>query len=255
MIAKFPFAISVVVPMFNEAENAVPLVQEIVAALNTLQSDNKVKEFEIIIIDDGSTDQTYQNLIELKQQLPPLRVVQHPKNFGQSAGVVTGVRVAKNPWIVTLDGDGQNDPADIGKLLETLSTNPSASHLALLIGNRKQRNDNWIRKCSSAIANSIRSSLLKDSCPDSGCGLKLFSRETFLQLPHFKHMHRFLPALFIRAQGSVINVAVNHRPRIRGTSKYGVMNRLWVGIVDLFGVAWLLRRPSYYFNCDDSSDL
>lgn len=226
--------LSVVVPVKNEADNVEPLIREIVAALTGRA------EFEIIYVDDGSTDATPARLAALKTELPMLRVITHRASCGQSQAVTTGVRAARHEWIATLDGDGQNDPADIPALLQRLSG--SDARLALLAGWRTRRNDTPLRRMSSKIANGVRAWALKDATPDTGCGLKVFGRETFLALPNFDHMHRFLPALMQRNGYRVESVPVNHRSRERGTSKYGVHNRLWVGIVDLFGVAWLQRR-------------
>jgi dolichol-phosphate mannosyltransferase len=228
--------VSVVVPVKNEEENVEPLVREIAAAL-TGQA-----EFEIIYINDGSTDRTPQVLQRLKGEFPMLRVIAHRASCGQSQAVATGVKHARFEWIATLDGDGQNDPADIPALLKALADPSQAANLELLAGWRNKRQDTYIRKLSSKIANGVRSRFLKDNTPDTGCGLKVFARATFMELPHFDHMHRFLPALVQRNGGVVVSVPVNHRPRERGTSKYGIHNRLWVGIVDLFGVAWLQRR-------------
>ena len=170
-----------------------------------------------------------------------IRLLQHSARSGQSAAVHTGVRAARAEWIVILDGDGQNDPADIPSLINAQSA--AGPRLRLVMGNRKaSRKDSWIRKISSRVANRVRRAILKDESPDSGCGLKLLHRQTFLELPRFNHMHRFLPALFLNAGAEVISVPVRHRHRTHGTSKYGVNNRLWVGIVDLFGVRWLMRR-------------
>jgi dolichol-phosphate mannosyltransferase len=149
---------------------------------------------------------------------------------------------ARHPWIATLDGDGQNDPADIPHLLARLQAAAPEEDLHMLAGWRSKRQDSWLRRLSSKVANGVRGRLLRDATPDTGCGLKVFSRETFLRLPNFSHMHRFLPALVQRHGGRVVSVPVSHRPRERGISKYGLHNRLWVGIVDLFGVMWLLRR-------------
>lgn len=228
--------LSVVVPVKNEAENIEPLIREIIAAL-TGRAD-----YEIVYVDDGSTDATAAVLARLKTELPMLRVITHRSSCGQSQALATGVKHARYEWIVTLDGDGQNDPADIPVLLAVLDDPRQPANLELLAGWRKKRQDSWLRRLSSKIANAVRSRFLKDATPDTGCGLKLFARATFLELPHFDHMHRFLPALVHRNGGAVISVPVNHRPRLRGQSKYGVHNRLWVGIVDLFGVAWLQRR-------------
>lgn len=228
--------ISVVVPVKNEQDNVEPLVREIHAALTPCA------EFEIIYVNDGSTDRTPQVLERLKSKFPMLRVITHRASCGQSQAVATGVKHARYEWIATLDGDGQNDPADIPALIEALSSGNQPANLQLLAGWRNKRQDTSIRKLSSKVANGVRRRFLRDNTPDTGCGLKVFARATFLELPHFDHMHRFLPALVQRNGGAVVSVPVNHRPRERGTSKYGIHNRLWVGIVDLFGVAWLQRR-------------
>lgn len=228
--------VSVVVPVKNEQDNVAPLVREIGAAL----SDKA--EFEIIYVDDGSTDNTARVLAGLQAEFSMLRVVTHRTSCGQSQAVASGVKLARYEWIATLDGDGQNDPADIPALLNTLADPAQPANLQLLAGWRNRRQDTFIRKLSSKIANGVRSRFLKDSTPDTGCGLKVFARATFMELPHFDHMHRFLPALVQRNGGAVVSVPVNHRSRERGTSKYGIHNRLWVGVVDLLGVAWLQRR-------------
>lgn len=228
--------LSVVVPVKNEQDNVEPLVREIAAAL----SGNTV--FEILYVNDGSTDMTQVVLDKLKQAFPMLRVIRHRASCGQSRAVTTGVNAARYEWIATLDGDGQNDPADIPALLAQLTNSAQPANLEVLAGWRARRNDTFLRRLSSKVANGVRSRMLKDNTPDTGCGLKLFARETFLQLPNFDHMHRFLPALVMRNGGAVVSVPVNHRARERGASKYGVHNRLWVGIIDLFGVAWLQRR-------------
>lgn len=230
-------AVSIVIPMYNEADNVAPLLEEVCLSVKGFAA------FEIIVIDDGSTDDTEARLKQMQTKIPVLTIVRHRANFGQSAGIMTGVRKAKYPWVVTLDGDGQNDPADIPLLFAKLGELSTNTQPLLIVGNRKKRQDSWLRLVSTRIANSVRAKLLQDDCPDTGCGLKIFQRDAFLTLPHFNHVHRFLPALFKRAGGQVVNIPVNHRPRLRGQSKYGVMNRLWVGIVDLFGVVWLLRRP------------
>lgn len=224
--------ISVVVPVRDEAENIDALLQEIEAALSG-------HAFEIIYVDDGSTDATPAKLRAARARYPNLRVLRHRRSAGQSAGLVTGIRAARGIWIATLDGDGQNDPADIPKLLARAGAPDSP---ALVAGLRAKRKDTALKRFSSRVANTVRRGLLGDSTPDTGCGLKLFRPEIFLRLPPFDHMHRFLPALVQRDGGVVVNVAVNHRPRAAGVSKYGVMNRLWVGIVDLAGVMWLQRR-------------
>jgi dolichol-phosphate mannosyltransferase len=221
--------ISVVIPVCNEVDNVGPLAREIVAALQG-------KAFEILFVDDGSTDGTADALRELRDSIPQLRLLRHSFRSGQSAAVCSGVRHARAEWIATLDGDGQNDPADIPKLYD------SRFVAELVMGNRVQRRDTWLRHAQSRVANGVRGWLLGDGTPDTGCGIKVMQRAQFLELPRFDHMHRFLPALFLRAGARVVSVPVAHRPRARGTSKYGLFDRLWVGIVDIFGVMWLRRR-------------
>lgn len=228
-------ALSVVVPVHNEIENIESLVNEIHTVLH------QQIDYEMIYIDDGSHDGSYEKLKELAKQLPTLRIIKHAQSYGQSAAIVTGVKAAHAQWIATLDGDGQNDPGDILQLW-TIILNRT-DKLQMVAGYRRKRQDSWLKRWSSRIANGIRSRLLDDQTPDTGCGLKLFSRDFFLTIPHFDHLHRFLPALFIRNGGEIISVEVNHRPRLRGQSKYGLHNRLWVGIIDLLGVMWLQRRP------------
>ena len=226
--------LSIVVPVRNEAENILPLLAEIHAALESQG------EFEVVYVDDGSTDATPQRLAEAMQRYPRLRVFAHRVSCGQSTALMTGMRAARGEWIATLDGDGQNDPADIPKLLA--ARDGAAANLQLIAGYRKTRRDSWLKRLSSRIANDVRSRLLGDATPDTGCGLKLVARAVYLQLPFFDHMHRFLPALVQRSGGATISVEVNHRPRTRGASNYGLFDRLWVGIVDLGGVMWLRRR-------------
>lgn len=228
--------ISVVVPVCNEAENVEPLAREIADTLR-----GRVP-FEVIFVDDGSTDATAEAVRRARASgLGELRLLRHSARSGQSAAVHSGVRAARAPWIATLDGDGQNDPRDLVNLLAARN-DPSHAGVLLFIGNRTTRRDTWLRRVSSRIANGVRGGLLGDGTPDTGCGIKLFQREPFLQLPTFDHMHRFLPALFLRAGSRVVSVPVNHRPRTRGQSKHSVHSRLWVGIVDLFGVMWLKAR-------------
>ena len=228
--------LSVVVPIHNEADNLAPLVAEIAAAL-----DGRV-DYEIVCVDDASEDDTAAQLAALATEFPRLRIVRHAKRAGQSAATVHGVRVARGPWIATLDGDGQNDPADIPTLLAAMRDPSAPPGLRLVIGARQKRQDSRAKRVAGRIANAIRARLLGDSIPDSGCGLKLFSRESFLAVPHFDHMHRFLPALFLGSGWRVASVPVNHRPRHHGRSHYGVLDRAWVGVADLAGVLWLKRR-------------
>lgn len=232
--------ITVVVPVLNEEDNIKTLIEEIDAAAKTAPIS------EIIYVDDGSTDGTYDVLQSLKPTYAALRVIRHTQRSGQSAALWTGVRAAGNDVIVTLDGDGQNNPADIPALYD-LYTNNKEFYLKLMVaGERAKRNDNWVRRISSRIANKIRSRLLKDNTRDTGCSLKLFQRRDYLSLPYFDHMHRFLPALMMRDHVRILHVPVSHRPRMKGTSKYGTFDRLAVGISDLWGVWWLLRRPFAY---------
>jgi dolichol-phosphate mannosyltransferase len=219
----------------NEAENVGPLAEEIRDALQ----DQGL--FELIFVDDGSTDATACAVVEARAGVPQIRLLRHLRRCGQSAAICTGIRAAQGAWVATLDGDGQNDPADIPTLLRVRSEQ-ARPNLKLIMGNRKTRRDTWIRRISSRVANGVRSRMLNDGTPDTGCGLKLFERIVFMELPHFDHMHRFLPALFQRAGAEIMSVPVRHRARTRGMSKYGLHNRLWVGIVDLFGMRWLIRR-------------
>lgn len=228
--------LSVVVPVRDEEENIAPLVNEICSVLDGLL------EYEIVYVDDGSSDDTWKRLVALSEKLSQLKIVRLRKSFGQSTAIHTGVRAARSPLIATLDGDGQNDPADIPRLLEVFNSADSPAGLQLVSGHRRKRQDSWVKRTSARVANKVRGYLLKDRTPDTGCGLKLFPRDIFLELPFFDHMHRFLPALILRNGGAVLSVEVNHRPRKHGQSHYGVWDRLWVGLVDLLGVMWLRRR-------------
>ena len=194
--------------------------------------------YEIVVVDDASTDRT-RSVLEGARR-PGLVVVRHRRNGGQSAALFTGVRVARGAWVATLDGDGQNDPADIPALWQMRSG--ASADLKMIAGHRRRRQDTWLKRMSSRVANRVRGRLLGDDTPDTGCGLKLFERDLFLRLPHFDHFHRFLPALAQQAGSRVASVEVRHRPRRTGRSHYGLHNRLWVGIVDLLGVMWLKRR-------------
>ena len=230
--------ISVVVPVHNESQNVVPLLDQIAVALATHVP------FEAVFVDDCSSDDTVAVLSAYAQTHPWLVVLCHRNNCGQSTAVRSGVRQARGSVVATLDGDGQNDPADIPALLarwrSMRQSDPSTP--VLIAGWRAQRQDTWVRRWSSRIANGVRAWLLADATPDTGCGLKLFGRDDFLALPYFDHMHRFLPALVRRSGGRVESVPVAHRPRAHGKSHYGIHNRLWVGLVDMMGVMWLQRR-------------
>ena len=226
--------LSVVVPVHNEEDNVAPLVAEIVAALRGRVA------FEIVYVDDASRDTTLQRLRELQATTPELRVVRHLSNAGQSTAVRNGVKAARAPWIATLDGDGQNDPADIPGLLAKRDASPAG--VKLFAGWRVNRQDSGSKRWASKFANDIRSRMLRDATPDTGCGIKLFERDAFLDLPYFDHMHRYLPALVQRAGWQTVSVPVNHRHRTAGVSKYNNLGRAVVGIRDLFGVAWLIQR-------------
>lgn len=227
--------LSVVVPVRDESANVVPLVDEIHAALDAGY------DYEIIYVDDGSSDDTLDVLRRLSSSDPRLRVLRHEQSCGQSTAVWNGVRAAQGEVIATLDGDGQNDPGDIPALVAMLLAR-QPDNLQLVIGHRTRRKDSFAKRAASRIANRARRALLNDDTPDTGCGIKAFWRDAFLSLPYFDHMHRFLPALVCRQGGAVHSVPVNHRPRASGRSKYGINDRLWVGLADLAGVAWLLRR-------------
>jgi dolichol-phosphate mannosyltransferase len=226
--------LSVVVPVHNERDNIVPLLTEIAAALRGKT------DFEIVYVDDASKDDSLAVLGAAKAQFPELRVLRHLQQSGQSTALRTGIKAARGSWIATLDGDGQNDPADIPKLLAMRTEAPA--EIKLFAGWRVERKDTGSKRWASKWANAIRSRLLRDETPDTGCGIKLFERAVFLDLPYFDHMHRYLPALVQRAGWQVKSVPVNHRARGAGTSKYNNLNRALVGIADLRGVAWLIRR-------------
>lgn len=230
-----PLAVSVVVPVFDEAENVASLVAEIAAALEG-------RRYEMIFVDDCSRDATAAVLEALKAQHPQLRVLRHGKNSGQSRAVRTGVLHARAPVVATLDGDGQNDPADLPKLLDALERPGGAAMLALVGGRRVRRQDTAWKRFGSKIGNGIRKRLLNDRTDDTGCGIKAFRRDAFLMLPYFDHIHRFLPALMLREGYDIAFEDVNHRPRRHGTSKYSNIGRLLASLSDLLGVMWLLRR-------------
>ncbi len=226
--------LSIVVPMHNEAGNVTRLAREIVGVL-------PAGTFELLLVDDGSTDETLAEALRLRPAIVELRVLRLEVRLGQSAAIWAGVRAARAPWVVTLDGDCQNDPRDIPELIRA-RTSARDERVRLVVGHRVARRDTAWRRIQSGVANAVRGRLLGDRIPDTGCGLKLFARETFLSAPRFDHMHRFLPALFLREGARVISVPVRHRPRTVGRSKYAMLERLAAGIVDLAGVFWLARR-------------
>ncbi len=229
--------LAVIVPVKNEADNIRHLIEEIAAALTGRIA------FEIVCVDDGSTDATLAILAEAKKHHPSLRVLRHRACCGQSQAIATGIRHAHAPVIATLDGDGQNDPADLPALFARWRAAPEGQRDRLMIaGWRAKRQDTRSKRIASKLANAIRARLLGDDTPDTGCGTKLFPRALFLDLPRFDHMHRFLPALTLRAGGSVVSVPVNHRPRRAGQSNYSNLARALVGVPDLLGVMWLMRR-------------
>ena len=227
-------AVSVVVPVRNEAGNVAPLVAEIAAALA-----NRTP-FEIVYVNDGSTDGTEAELVGLMASRPWLRQIKHAASCGQSAAVRTGARHARGGIIVTLDGDGQNNPTFIPALLDALER--GAPRVGLVAGQRVGRKDTGFKKLQSRIANGVRGAVLRDGTRDTGCGLKAFRRDLFLSLPYFDGLHRFLPALVRREGYDIGYVDVIDRPRGAGVSNYGMWDRLWIGILDLAGVWWLIRR-------------
>lgn len=234
MAAPIP-QLSVIIPARNEAENLPRLIAEIETALSALAP------FEIIVVDDGSTDESISVLDTLGRERPHLRLVRHHRSGGQSAAIHSGVRQARAELVCMLDGDGQNPPSELPKLVAPLSGDPSG-RLGLVAGQRVGRQDTWSKKLASRLANGLRSTLLHDGTRDTGCGLKAFRRDAFLALPYFDHMHRYLPALFKRDGWRVELVDVSHRPRQAGRSNYSNLQRALVGAIDLFGVMWLIRR-------------
>jgi dolichol-phosphate mannosyltransferase len=229
--------LSVVIPVLDEAGSITGLVGEVASALAAFGA------YEIVVVDDGSRDATPDRLgaLQARGELP-LRILRHPRSLGQSAALRSGITAARAAWVATLDGDGQNDPADLPRLLDALARDPGPGDLRLVCGWRQYRSDAWPRRVASRIANAVRRLVLADGTPDSACGLKIIHRATFLELPFFDHQHRFLPALVPIAGGRVVSVPVSHRPRTSGRSKYRQAARLWAGIVDLLGVLWLRRR-------------
>jgi len=228
--------LSIVVPAFNERQNLAPLVGDILQALGARP------RFEILVVDDGSTDGSAAELSRLLAGEPRLRALRHTGRCGKSAALLTGVTAARAPLVATLDGDRQNDPRDLPALLQAFHAAPTGEQVGLVAGQRARRRDGWRKRASSRIANGLRRRLLRDATRDAACGFKLFPRTVFLALPQFEGMHRFLPALVRREGLAVRLVEVEDRPRAVGASKYGLWNRLWVGIGDLLAVWWLIRR-------------
>jgi dolichol-phosphate mannosyltransferase len=228
--------LSVVIPVHDEQDNVLPLAAELNAVLE------RSLAYEVVFVDDGSGDATLDRLVTLAREDARVRVLRHRVSCGQSTALHTGIIRARGAVIATLDGDGQNDPADIPRLLATLEHAGDDAPRTLVVGHRVKRRDSTLVRVSSRVANAVRGRILRDGTPDTGCGVKVFHRALFLTLPYFDHMHRFLPALVRRAGGQVVSVPVSHRQRLSGRSHYGLHNRLWTGIVDLFGVMWLTRR-------------
>lgn len=227
-------AVSIVVPVRNEADNVAPLVGEIVAALDGRWS------YEIVYVNDGSSDATAERLKALMASHPVLRQITHARSSGQSAAVRTGVRFARGALVATLDGDGQNNPIFLRDLISTLER--GGERIGLVAGQRVGRKDTGFKKFQSRVANRVRGAILHDGTRDTGCGLKAFRRDVFLSLPYFDGLHRFLPALVKREGFEIAYVDVIDRPRHAGVSNYGFFDRLWIGIMDLAGVWWLIRR-------------
>jgi dolichol-phosphate mannosyltransferase len=227
-------AVTIVVPVRNEAENVSPLIAEIVSALGGRWS------YEIIYVNDGSTDATAERLAAIMKQRGNLRQIRHATSSGQSAAVRSGVRAAHGAIVATLDGDGQNNPAFLPDLI--LAIENGGERIGLAAGQRVGRKDTGFKKIQSRIANGVRNAILRDGTRDTGCGLKAFRREVFLMMPYFDGLHRFLPALMRREGYEIAYVDVIDRPRHSGVSNYGFFDRLWIGIMDLAGVWWLIRR-------------
>lgn len=238
--------ISIVIPVLNEERNIINLITEIKKNL-----EKKIK-YEIIIVDDGSSDNTHNVLLKYLKKNKKVLVFKHKKNYGQSVSLRTGIMQTSSNYIVTLDGDGQNDPRDILKLLKNFETD---KEFMMVIGNRVKRIDNFARRLASRTAFKIRKFILKDETPDTGCAIKVFKKEDFLKLPFFNHIHRFLPFLFNSFKGKVISIQVNHRARINGYSKYSNFQRFLVGISDIFGVIWLRKRSKWPINYEKVNNI
>jgi dolichol-phosphate mannosyltransferase len=237
--------VSVLIPAKNEASNLTSLLEEVRIALAD-------EAYEIIVVDDGSTDTSLQELQQTRHSgLSTLRILRHERSLGQSTSLYHAALAARGQWLATLDGDGQNDPADIPGMLALVRSEQGRVDLQLVAGHRVNRRDTASKRWASRFANGLRSRMLKDQTPDTGCGLKLIQRAAFLRLPYFDHMHRFIPALIQRHNGRMITHPVNHRPRTAGVSKYGNIDRALVGILDLIGVWWLIRRTRLHAHAQE----
>jgi dolichol-phosphate mannosyltransferase len=225
---------AVVIAVFNEAENVEVVTQDILRATAPLG------QFELIYVDDGSTDPTADRVRALQAAGNAIRLLRHDRRCGKTAALITGITAARAPWIVTMDGDGQDSAEDVPRLLELAWTGDQPS--PLVAGIRTRRHDSWSRRFATKFANGLRQALLHDNCPDTACGLKAFQRDAFLRLPAFEGMHRFLPALFQAYGHPLVCCPVTHRPRLAGQSKYSNFGRAVVGLPDMLGVIWLQRR-------------
>ena len=231
--------LSVVIPLLNESGNVLPLIEEISASLSAYAPVGQA--FEIVCVDDGSTDQTVQEVEQARKKTPQLRLIRHPIRLGMSAALRNGIRRARAPWILTIDGDRQNDPADAPRLLD-LAWMKGMERKILVAGIRVNRRDTVGKRLASRFANKIRKALLNDNCPDTGCSLKVFPRDSYLELPFFNGLHRFMPALLKLYGHECIFTPVNDRPRQHGISKSDFLGRAIRGVYDLFGVIWLIRH-------------
>ncbi|HEY6335084.1 MAG TPA: glycosyltransferase family 2 protein [Alphaproteobacteria bacterium] len=230
---------SVAITVYNEEDNIAPVLAELYPVMERLG-----ETFEVVYCDDASTDRTAERLRAAQARHANLRIVRHRDNRGKSVALWSAVDATSGEWLVMFDGDGQNDPADIPRLIERMRAAATRPALRMVAGVRWRRRDTWLKRWSSIVANKIRSGVLRDRTPDTGCGLKLCLRDAFLRLPRFDHSHRFLPALIQRDGGEVDFIDVADRARLSGQSKYGLRNRFLTGIVDLLGVYWLMRRPA-----------
>jgi len=226
---------SIVIPVYNEQDNVLPLAEEIIQVLGSGPA------FEVLFVDDGSSDATAERLAAAKHRLPGIRLLRHTARSGKSAALLTGFKAARADWVVTMDGDRQNDPADVPALLAATMADPA---VVLAAGMRRRRIDSTAKRLASRAANRIRRALLHDDCPDTGCGMKLIRRDVFLALPFFDAMHRFLPALVRQRGHAYVNVPINDRARTAGQSKYSNLGRAVAGLFDLAGVVWLRKRTT-----------